>query len=190
MRNVIMFLAGASLGWLTGLSVSPVIQGVLTAVLGVVISGVSVLAGLAAPPFLANKDTPKPEEAKPSSLGEVASRVQFLPVAVLTIGLAAGATLGVFARTHDWLGSRLDTKAAANTGVSTEEQKRAHIAGLFSAATPSECVTFRNALTAESLPDVLAAATNEHVRQFVRKTNGDVRALKAAVEEWICPAEK
>ena len=172
-------LAGLSIGWLAGLSASPVVQGVLTAILGLAGSCVTLLVGLE--PRLSSGKRSNDSPNAPS-----AGRVAWLPAArvgpivALTVALAAGASLGVFARTHDWLGTRSEAGFYAS-----KEELLLRSGVLFAAASPSECVTFRAASARGSLREALAAATNPRVRAFAGKTN-DATSLQAALEEWVC----
>lgn len=80
---IAVLVTGLCIGWLSGLSVSPVIASVLASVVG--IAG-GLVAGL-------------------RGSGDSASRSRFSsidawPAAVLLLGIAAGAPLGILARTH------------------------------------------------------------------------------------------
>jgi hypothetical protein len=175
-------LAGLSIGWLAGLSASPVVQGVLTAILGLAVSCVTLLAGLE--PHLSTRKRSN-DSPNAASTGRAAwlSAVRVGPIVALTMGLATGASIGVFARTHDWLGTR------SQAGVDASKEELLLRSGvLFTAASPEECVSFRAAAARGSLREALAAATNPRVRAFAGKTN-DASALQAALEEWVCASD-
>jgi hypothetical protein len=77
-----IFFGGLAAGWLTGLSATPVVAGVLSSVLTALVAYVALNPG---------NDRRRPGSA----------------VALLT-GVAIGAAIGVHARTHDWLGESPD----------------------------------------------------------------------------------
>ena len=87
-RFVLVGIIGISLGWLVGLSQSPVIAGVVTALVAAAAALVGALGG-------------GPGEAaseSPSGLRGVVSMITPAPLAALMIGLAIGASAGLFAR--------------------------------------------------------------------------------------------
>lgn len=82
-----VLVAGLGIGWLSGLSVSPVIATVLASLVGI---GGGLVAGLRA--SSANSDD--------TSTRNGLSAVTALPAAVLIFGISLGAPLGIVARTH------------------------------------------------------------------------------------------
>jgi hypothetical protein len=80
-------MAGLGIGWLSGLSVSPVIATVLASLLG--IAG-GLVAGVRA------SGANSGDKASADRL----SAVNAIPAAVLILGIAVGAPLGIVARTH------------------------------------------------------------------------------------------
>lgn len=97
-----LLLAGVSIGWLAGLSVSPVTAAVLAALMSVV---GGVVAGFAAT----------------SSSAGTTVRVNAWPAALLVFGVALGSPAGVIARTHGWLATGIPSanKAASVGGLFT-----------------------------------------------------------------------
>ncbi len=87
-QAISLFLVGMGIGWLAGLSVSPVISGVLACLLG--IAG-GIVAGMR------SVATGEPEEAPNRKIGKW---IDARPAALLVMGVALGAPLGVLARTH------------------------------------------------------------------------------------------
>lgn len=87
-QAISLFLVGVGIGWLTGLSVSPVISGVLASLLG--IAG-GIVAGMR------SVDTADSVEAPNRKTGKW---IDARPAALLVIGIALGAPLGVLARTY------------------------------------------------------------------------------------------
>jgi hypothetical protein len=82
-----ILVAGLGIGWLSGLSVSPVIATVLASLVG--IAG-GLVAGLRA-------SSVKPGD---KTAADRLSAVNAIPAAVLILGIAVGAPLGIVARTH------------------------------------------------------------------------------------------
>jgi hypothetical protein len=110
-----LFVSGLCVGWLIGLSISPVLQTVLTSVLALVTGAVSILAGLS----VADGDSgDKPRRRR--------VKVTPVPVAMLVLGIAIGAPFGIHARTNLWFGP--NAKAASElTGIPEKEiNKRAY----------------------------------------------------------------
>lgn len=90
--NVISFLlCGISVGWLMGLSASPLIQTVIGSLLAIISSVMTILFSLQEG-GIKDKITDK--------LGEI----NIVPLALFLIGLASAGTAGIYARTNDWFG--------------------------------------------------------------------------------------
>ncbi len=88
MQALSLFVIGVGIGWMCGLSVSPVISGVITTLL-------AIAAGI-----ITSYQTLKREKAdKVEAKGQMDAR----PAALLILGLALAATFGVLARTYHWL---------------------------------------------------------------------------------------
>lgn len=107
---IALLIGGASLGWLMGLSMNPVVQGVITALITVLVSLASVLSGLQAEGAAAEQGRRKRVAIEPWS------------VAALALGLAVGAPAGIVARTHAWFGE--NTLRISPEQVQIERQKR------------------------------------------------------------------
>jgi hypothetical protein len=102
-------MSGLGLGWLVGLSVSPVIQIILASLVAIVVSISSALAGLH--PSDSDREQDDSQEVQADKPRAHRSRRSFpfldpLPIMSMVIGLACGASVGVYARTNDWLGAR------------------------------------------------------------------------------------
>jgi hypothetical protein len=103
--TVICFLvAGGGVGWLIGLSVSPVIHIVVTSLLTFVVSTASLIVGLGADGRQSAPESgaPQPQQTKRFSLKT--SRLELYPMALVILGVVAGSALGVYGRTNSWLG--------------------------------------------------------------------------------------
>jgi hypothetical protein len=186
-----LLLAGAGLGWLIGLSVAPgIIQGVITAILAMVVTAASLLAGVQS-----KKDK---DDASPQS-----SLVRPWPVAGVALGLAIGATLGVYFRSHNTFGK--DLKAQVDdwvaAGVSREYAARrlfdehASSASDKSRPDPSLGALFKvdldeqlqlKAAGKDRIREVMRSVKDVHVKRFADACDNPV-CLKAAVKELICP---
>ncbi len=95
-----LFIIGVGIGWLIGLSVSPVVSIVITAVTGSAAAIIAALSGL----------EDKPDE------GQAANRpkppllrwnIDPLPLMLLVVGILLGSLLGIKARNDGWLGTDL-----------------------------------------------------------------------------------
>ncbi len=109
---------GLGIGWLVGLSVSPVVGGVIASLL-------SIAAGLVVVKKALTREGGLPEA---------------WPTALLVVGIAAGATVGILARTHRLLEAPLQkaggTQVAADSGYGR---------GVLFGASVQECTQVRAA---------------------------------------------
>jgi hypothetical protein len=101
-NSMSLIIIGLGIGWLAGLSVTPVIVSIIVALFGVIAPLIAILVGV----------TPKNEQ-----------RINLLPIALLIVGLALGSILGIFTRTHNWLGVVTNTpnKAASTPHASPSD---------------------------------------------------------------------
>lgn len=121
-RNGVAFfsllLAGVSLGWLVGLSVSEILHIILGSVIALASGVVSVLAGI--------KKTPAVEESSKGEKEQLHRKIRPispLPLMALLLGLAIGAPIGICVRTNDLLGVRVEWFVSRwdSTGLSPQE---------------------------------------------------------------------
>ncbi|MCP3683078.1 MAG: hypothetical protein GY861_10340 [bacterium] len=96
-QYISLLAVGFGVGWLTGLSISPVVSTLLTSIVGVVIALVSILSGIKAPESTTTEHTEQVQN-------NFKWRADPLPLAFLMIGIIGGASVGIIARTHNWLG--------------------------------------------------------------------------------------
>ena len=90
--NILSLLfCGFSIGWLMGLSASPIIQTVVGSLLAVITSVLTLLSGV---------QEGEMKEKITNKLGNI----NIFPLSVFLIGLSVSATLGIYARTNDWFG--------------------------------------------------------------------------------------
>lgn len=96
-KGLSLSIIGFGIGWLMGLSVTPVVSNILTALVATVMAMMGILSGL------------EGQRGEPGETGQVpnlSSRwaVNPVPVAILILGILAGSSVGILARTHNWLG--------------------------------------------------------------------------------------
>jgi len=97
------FVIGLGVGWLAGLSISPVISIIITSVVGVVAAVVSALSGV---------PDPAVGGAAPTPLNRW--KVSPWPLACLLIGLLLGSGFGIWMRSHNSLGVNTWTESASD----------------------------------------------------------------------------
>jgi hypothetical protein len=158
---VCVFVSGAGVGLMTGLSISPVVGTILASVMAVVITLASVLAGLEVTPGI---------EAAQAGGSRRRDRIRLdpLPVAVLVVGLTAGAIGGATLRARNVLGM----------GPPSEQSRL----GLLFRNEVSVCNDLR-----ATPPDTLAAAVREATKQeshllAIVNECGSTDCLRAIVE--------
>jgi hypothetical protein len=96
-KGICLFLSGVSVGWLIGLSVSPIIHVIIASLIALVVSITAALAGV---------NIPKEDSAGEGEKSKPKTRVEVNPVPLMfmVVGIVAGSSLGVYARTNGWLG--------------------------------------------------------------------------------------
>jgi hypothetical protein len=155
MRYWIAFgVCGLFVGWMVGLSVSPVAGTVLSAVITMVITAAAVTAGL------------KSDDSDDDAWAKISKRFKAGPIVALIVGLAVGATTGVYARTHEWLGDSSESGEGKDDGADVPEHK---VPGLW-AVTANECA------------DLKAAEDSELATVFDRLEDDELRALAKEYE--------
>lgn len=86
-----VLVVGLSIGWLAGLSTSPVVSILISGAMGAAISIIAVLGGFSKDATDGKGGSARIPDANP------------LHLCALSVGLAAGASVGLYARTHYWL---------------------------------------------------------------------------------------
>lgn len=127
----LLVVCGLSLGWLIGLSVSPILEVVVGGTLTLLLSIASALAGVEA---RAQKENASAEVAADNRdlkstterLFPSRYRVSVIPMACFVVGLASGAPIGVFVRTNEFLGPNPVSfaKRWSDLGLSDSEVRR------------------------------------------------------------------
>ncbi|MBN9669303.1 hypothetical protein [Roseibium aggregatum] len=97
-----LLLAGASIGWVVGLSSSPVVGAVLSTVMAAVVSAISLF------PKINNlKDKQQTQEPRTNTCAGQQRRISW--VCFFIVGIAVGATGGLSARLHNLLGPQFES---------------------------------------------------------------------------------
>jgi hypothetical protein len=92
-----LFTTGLGVGWLIGLSVSPILHVIVGSVIAVVTAVVGALAGIQLDAADTSQVIPKPHR------GNV-GKIDPLPLTMLVLGIVIASSFGVYARTNEWLG--------------------------------------------------------------------------------------
>lgn len=93
-NNLCIVFSGVFLGWLMGLSVAPVVKDVITSLMLIITTFLTILSGIK------NIDDKIPS----SKYLSLVKSLSIVPVLSLMLGVAVGATSGVYVRAHNYLG--------------------------------------------------------------------------------------
>ena len=99
---IALVVTGLGIGWLAGLSVSPVVSIVITSITGAAGAVVAALSGLKEDAATTD-ETPKPKEP-------LRRRIDPIPIGLLAAGLILGSIFGLLARNYHLLGSDLSAE--------------------------------------------------------------------------------
>lgn len=130
------------------LVISPVIQGILTTILTLIIAIVSILSGL--------KDNSESEFL--NKFG----KLNMLPVAILILGICLGSASGIYTRTHNLLGVKSELKS---------ELRSEFEAGLY-ADNYSKCGDLKG-LNGNDLKNGLKSLNDKNVNNLLQNCNND-----------------
>lgn len=164
---------GLGIGWLAGLSLSPVAHIVVTSVLGLAAAAVAVFASVDLPAKEKEEKT-EPNGANASGAKLPRGPVNAAPIALLVLSISAGAPLGVYVRTHEFLGVQeshsADDKKKSNDKDEGKEKPADRRGGLF----VGEGVNL-SATQAHDQPGLILAelkgAKNPSVQKFAASLN-------------------
>jgi hypothetical protein len=153
---VFLFITGTCIGILTGLSVSPVIEKVLTAVLTLVTAVLSVWYGI------------KPDGAEQEAPRYLRYKISFMPICVFVVGLTIGVVPGIYARTHN-------IRGVAEKGQHITEKKKVTLGKermedgtfLYGDRIDSVLCNGITAYSGKSLIDFLRRQNNPHCNQVI-----------------------
>ncbi|MCW5983140.1 MAG: hypothetical protein KIT09_33935 [Bryobacteraceae bacterium] len=160
-----VLLAGLGVGWITGLSVSPVVATVLSSIIGIVAGGA---AGLAA---LDDKAVPK--------------RVNAWPIAILVLGVSIGSPMGVVARSRDLFGRAAARPPETSAVVVNQELLQKAALGVLYSAQGRDCERLLGSPDA-SLPSALRTSSLPWAPRVAERFT-DVAIMRRVVE---CLCEK
>jgi hypothetical protein len=144
---VAISVSGFGIGFLVGLSASPVVNALLAGILSLVAAVVGALCGIRI-----EKSKPEPKlgqdpDAENKDQGSqlewdtfpFAARVSPLPMAFLVIAIVAGSLVGLYARTHEWFAetpAHLVKKWQKSTDLSPEDIARRLFDSMYGTAKP------------------------------------------------------
>jgi hypothetical protein len=158
-------ISGACVGFLAGLSVSPVAGALLSTVTALVVGITSTLAGV---------QITNPNNDASKSPGSRVT-VSALPAAVLVVGIVVGSIIGIYTRTHDWLGARSAGQQAGNV----------QDAGVLYSGQTSECSDWRGIEDESALrANLIGSKTVKGVPKLLNvvQSCGNKPCLEAVVE--------
>jgi len=125
-QAIYVLIVGMGIGWLSGLSVSPVIAGVLTGIMGIAGGIVAGLRSIAKDGVSAGKNE------------TAITQIDTLPAALLVLGIALAAPLGIMARTYQVFAPSTVRQAVSDQAAQTGKVGEQGMGVLFSASA-SEC---------------------------------------------------
>ncbi len=193
-------LCGLGVGWLIGMSVSPVLGSVVGGFVATLLAIVGILVGLDSPKAEPRRESGETREATTptSPLHRIRPQIDVLPLTCVVLSIIAGAVVGVYGLTHQWLAPNPHTFISKWQGVGlTHEQAvqllvRASFGGVEGAATKTEAGSKeagKPELPQSALSPVLFAtvAPEECVAYENLYGHGDelVRALAASSDERV-----
>ena len=159
-QAISIFAMGASIGWLSGLSVSPVIGSVLSSIVGI---GAGIVTGLR---VIGRGQQSAPSEEK---------HIDVRPAALFMLAIAITAPLGIMARTFDVFGP-LQAQHALEGTASQDEQRteiqkgRQYTAGLFWKG-------------ADLCDELITTQNDEAFRYTLRASGVEGQALEEAISD-------
>ena len=169
-ESVYILVVGLGVGWLTGLSTSPVIAGVLSSIMGV---AAGVVAGLKS----IGRSSPSASRGQNDQ-----NMVSALPAALLVLGIALAAPLGILARTYHVFEPAAVRQAVAEQIIKTGKAGDQDRGVLFS-ATSAECAELSALAASPNEAAFRAALAHSDLPWAVKLEAGvtDTAALKQTV---------
>lgn len=123
-----LLIVGLGIGWLVGMSATPVVSIVITSLTATAGAILAVLSGL--------EDTKGPQSPAADKAPRYHARhVNVAPILALVVGLVIGAAVGLTSRSYGWFGTDLDAEINKWTRHGRSEQEVT--AALFAAAYPA-----------------------------------------------------
>lgn len=93
-NNLCIIFSGLFLGWLMGLSVAPVVKDVITSLMLIITTLLTIISGVK------NFD----DKIQFNKYFSLVKNLSITPILSLMLGVASGATAGVYVRAHNYLG--------------------------------------------------------------------------------------
>ncbi len=210
-----LVVTGFGIGWLAGLSVSPVVSIVITTLTGTVATILAALSGV--------KEEFLDVETSPNTLRRLLRWVTPVPLAWLVAGLVIGASTGLWARTHNWLSPdppapppvvllKDEIQQWVDLGIAQDEVVRSYFQSrftsiqptaptvpfnptptfrdsiLYATASPEECVIWTGLIEKERYADLVTEIRSSAVKPFrqLPEIITDTVQLAAIVGEVLC----
>lgn len=210
-----LVVTGFGIGWLAGLSVSPVVSIVITTLTGSVATIIAALSGV--------KEEFLNSESSPATLRRLLRNVTPVPLAWLVAGLLVGTVMGIAVRTNNWLSptppsppptlslkeeiqqwvdlgldqqdvvnkyfaSRVNLPPPAPSPVLSNQAPSATDSVLFATASPDECVAWQNLITKGSYTALATEVASSKVIPFRQLPTiiTDTVKLATIVGEVLC----
>jgi hypothetical protein len=173
-KSIAVALAGLAIGWIAGLSVSPVVSSIMAALLAIGVAVVAALAGLPG-----NSPQPRTDEENANARTSNSNvAVNPIPVAVFTVCLALGASFGVYVRSNHWL-APVPTLAVVNQWSSLGLKKEDVAEALF-----------ENWIETSAKEGNLASAPAHRIRipQINHEDDGDIPSIVPGVAPADIPS--
>lgn len=212
---IALVVTGFGIGWLAGLSVSPVVSIVITSVTGSVATIIAALSGV-------KEEFLKPE-AQPNVLKRLLAAVTPVPLAWLVVGLLVGSSWGLWARTHNWfspdpppppatLSLKEEIQQWIDLGLDQQEVVNKYFASrvnlpppvtaiapvsqtptakdsvLFATASQEECTTWRGLIEKGHYDDLMTEIKSSRIKPFreLPLIVTDTVKLTAIISEVLC----
>jgi hypothetical protein len=186
-NEIALAVSGIGIGWLVGLSASPVTATVIAALMALVATSVGLIAGL------------RPTEESPLFLPGGAKFVReasAVPVAIVIMSIAAAAPVGIAARAYHWFGPNEPMASASVPQPASDTEGKPKVPGplpdfpgLFAEVSGPECKTLRS-LNKEDLEREMASSKSQLIRKLAEDYHGQPDRLQNFVECLICPEPK
>lgn len=160
-----MLLTGLGVGWLIGLSVSPVVSIVISSVTASVAAIVAALSGL--------QDKPK-------------WTINPLPLAIFVGGVVIGSIVGVWARNHDWLGRSAAAEVTYWMDAGLDLPREEVAARLFEQQYTAESSGVGSGQMSETTATVLFSAAREECAALRTRSGSALRGelLSSTIPGW------
>jgi len=154
-KGLSLLIIGFGIGWLMGLSVAPVVSGILTTLLTAVMTLVGILSGI---------EGKRGESSETGQVPNLSPRwaVNPVPVAILILGILAGSSVGILARTHNWLGGSEDISKEVKTWTDQGLKQSDVAQQLLDAKYPKDGTTVADPTTNNPTKDGVAGVLFSH----------------------------